>query len=296
MTSNYNTLAPVGPSLTTATSVAGTGSVNAQQTVTFTGVTSGTFSLNFNGQTTAPITYSATAATLAANIQAGLMNLPNVGGLATAGTVSVSVTGSVATVTFGGSLGLTALPTMTANNINLNAINPFGGAVTTTAGVAATNAVQTLTFAGPINGGTFLLTFNGQTTATPINWSSTPATLAANIQAGLLTLSSVPAGTVSVTATSATTYQVAFSGTLGNSAQPLITTTPGGLTGNNGAITVSGAGTVGSPYVVSFGGPLANFDQPLLGTANLVTVGGITPAIVTGQVGAERHGQRQRRD
>src|SRR5207253_1925139 len=66
------------------------------QAVTVT--TGGTFTLTFNGQTTGIL--SGGSATLAADIQAALLALPNVGGAG--GTVSVTKSGSVYTVTFGG--------------------------------------------------------------------------------------------------------------------------------------------------------------------------------------------------
>src|SRR5205085_8919816 len=58
--------------------------------------------------------------------------------------------------------------------------------------------VQLLTFGNGITGGTFTLTFNGQTTGA-ITWSSTGSTLAANIQAALALLTNVGNGNVSVT-------------------------------------------------------------------------------------------------
>lgn len=59
---------------------------------------------------------------------------------------------------------------------------------------AGTNEVQTLTKIGTISGGTFTLTFNGQTTA-PIAWNA----VAADVQAALIALSNIGPGEVGVT-------------------------------------------------------------------------------------------------
>lgn len=59
--------------------LAGTSGTNAAQTITFGTVTGGTFTLTLNGQTTAAIQWSATTATLQANILTALAALPNVG-------------------------------------------------------------------------------------------------------------------------------------------------------------------------------------------------------------------------
>ena len=84
--------------------------VNATQTLTFAGATGGTFTLAFNNQLTAPITYSATGTTLRTNIAAALAALPSVGG---AGNISVvsNAGGTQVTVAF---LNNTGGPTMTA--------------------------------------------------------------------------------------------------------------------------------------------------------------------------------------
>src|SRR5262249_2287564 len=78
----------------------GTNAVNAVQTITFGGtITGGTFTLSFNGLTTGPITWSATAATLQTNIQNALLALPNIG------TGNVAVAGPRPfTITFRGAL------------------------------------------------------------------------------------------------------------------------------------------------------------------------------------------------
>ncbi len=113
------------------------GGVNAVQTLTFsTGITGGTFTLTFNGLTTAPITFSATAATLAANIQAALTALPNVG----PNNTLVAGTGPF-TVTFQNGLGGTNVPTLTFNAAGLAGGSITSIITTTTGDTAQTNSV-----------------------------------------------------------------------------------------------------------------------------------------------------------
>lgn len=86
------------------------------QTVTFGGtwLAAETFKLTFEGHTTAAITWSATNATLVANIDAALEALPNVGtgGVTTAvGTMTDGI-GTI-TLTAGGDLAKKAIGTMT---------------------------------------------------------------------------------------------------------------------------------------------------------------------------------------
>src|SRR5205823_429986 len=103
------------PTTLTATPVTGIlaspGGISAVQTLTFGGgITGGTFTLTFNGLTTTPITWSATTATLQANIQAALNALPNIG----IGNTLVSNAANP-TITFQNGLAKTNVPTMTFN-------------------------------------------------------------------------------------------------------------------------------------------------------------------------------------
>jgi sugar lactone lactonase YvrE len=88
---------------------------NAVQNVSFTGFASGdTFTLTFKGETTAPITYSTTVATLKTNIKNALAALPAVGGAAN---LSISGTATSINVTFLGALGGQAQPTMACTRV-----------------------------------------------------------------------------------------------------------------------------------------------------------------------------------
>lgn len=106
---------------------------------TQTGTNGGTFTISVaNGRTTAPITWSATNATLIANVDAALEALPNigVGGVTTAAGSLTAGIGTI-TITFTGKNATTDFPAL---SIGTNSLT--GGAAptlsTTTAGVTAT--------------------------------------------------------------------------------------------------------------------------------------------------------------
>src|SRR5512139_4020356 len=88
---------------------------NEVQTLTIGGTpTGGTFKLAFDGHTSGPITWSATNATLLANIQAALDAMANVGTngiVAAAGTLTNGI-GTI-TLTFGGNLAKLAVAMIT---------------------------------------------------------------------------------------------------------------------------------------------------------------------------------------
>lgn len=115
--------------------VAGTSEV---QTLTIGGTpTGGTFRLAFEGFTTGDITWSATNATLVANIDAALEALPNVGtgGVTTAVGTAVAGIGTI-TITFAGNLAIKPVATITVANNSLTGTSPTLAVAETTPGVA----------------------------------------------------------------------------------------------------------------------------------------------------------------
>lgn len=109
--------------------------------------------------------------------------------------------------------------------------------------VAGTDEVQTLTIGGTPTGGTFRLAFQGYTTGA-ISWSSTNATLIANIQAALDALPNV--GTNGIVAAVGTmtagigTATLTFSGAnLAKSAQALVTVADNSLTGTDPTLAIA---------------------------------------------------------
>lgn len=145
---------------------------NEKQVITLggTAATGGTFTLTYNDETTTPIAYNASAATVQSALE----------GLASYSSGDFTVTGSVAgpwTVEFTGVLAGTNVSIMTIDVSGL------------TGGV---NEVQTITSPSNPTGGTFTLTFNGETTAAIAHNAN-----AATIEAALEALSSIPSGSVS---------------------------------------------------------------------------------------------------
>lgn len=108
--------------------------------------------------------------------------------------------------------------------------------------VAGTDEVQTITFGGTPTGGTFQLTFMGQTTAA-IAWSATNATLVANIDAALEALGGIGASGVTTAVGTMTagigTITVTFVGALGKKAWSVMTVASNVLTGTAPTIAVA---------------------------------------------------------
>lgn len=117
-----------------------TNGTSAVQTLTIGGTpTGGSFSLALSGIATAPIAWSATDATLIANIKAKVEALGAVGSGNTtvaAGTGSSGI--GTYLITFAGALAVQSMPTMTVNQNSLAGTTPTVAIATTTAGVTAT--------------------------------------------------------------------------------------------------------------------------------------------------------------
>lgn len=94
----------------------------------------------------------------------------------------------------------------------------------------AVNDVQTISLTGNPTGGTFTLTYGGQTTAA-INWNAS----AGAVQLALQNLSSIGAGNVAITGGPGpgTAWIATFVATLGNSAHALMTLGTNSLTGGS---------------------------------------------------------------
>ncbi len=206
---------------------------NEVQIVTPANATGGTFTLTFDGQTTAAIAYNATAATVAAALKA----------LSNIGDNDILVTGNAGgpwTVTFIGALAETNVAQLTAD-------------ATSTTGV---NEVQLVTITGGPTGGTFTLTFNGQTTpAQAYNVS------AATLQTALRALTSINGANVTVTGDAGGPFTITFIGTLADANQPAITANAASLTGGTTPGVTIDTTTPGADATVTIatqtaGGPL----------------------------------------
>lgn len=117
--------------------------------------TGGTFKLAFDGFTTAAISWSATNATLVANVDAALEALPNIG----AGNITTAVGSMTAgvgtlTLTFAGELAKKAVSTITVANNSLTG--------TATLSVAETTPGVDVTYRGAGKGCLLLDSTNGK--------------------------------------------------------------------------------------------------------------------------------------
>lgn len=125
------------PLLNAGAPVGGTSEV---QTLTIGGTpTGGTFKIGYDGHISGAITWTATDATLVANIDAALEAMPNIGtgGVVTAaGTVSSGI-GTI-TITGGGNLAKRAIALMTIADNSLTGTSPTLAIAETTPGVDAT--------------------------------------------------------------------------------------------------------------------------------------------------------------
>ncbi len=155
---------------------------NEVQTLAASGATGGTFRLALGIQSTGPLSYNATAAT----IQVALSALPSVG------LGQVAVTGGPINTTdvvidFTGTLAAKDVAQISADSSNLD-----GGTVeVTTMTTASAPVVQILSEGAGVSGGTFTLTFDSATTA-PLAYDAT----AAQIEAALELLSTITNVTV----------------------------------------------------------------------------------------------------
>jgi hypothetical protein len=108
--------------------------------------------------------------------------------------------------------------------------------------VAGTDEVQTLTIGGTPTSGTFKLAYGGYTTAA-ITWSSTNATLVANVDAALEALPTIGAGGVTTAVGTMTagigTITLTFAGNLGKKAVSTITVASNSLAGTSPTVGVT---------------------------------------------------------
>lgn len=214
-------IVPVG---TVTVQKPGTPGVDAQQTIRVTGAPiGGTFTLTYNGQTTSPIPYDSSAATVATALKA----LNNIGDN------DVTVTGATAgpwLVTFTQTLGAQAIALLLADATLLTPPTTEGAATpqiiiaTTRNGKAGTNASQMVSLSKMI-GGTFTLTYNGQTTAA-IAYNSNAAAVATALKA----LSNIGDNDVTVTGANGGPWLVTFQNALGNQQAPVLSINTTALT------------------------------------------------------------------
>jgi hypothetical protein len=218
---------------------------NEAQTITLTtgGTLGGTYTLSYGGVTTGAIAFNATAATVQAALEA----------LATIGAGNVAVTGptpttsgGVLTVTFQNQMGYRDVAALTGSAASLTGTTPGLAIATATPGAGLANETQTIAASGTVSGGTFTVTYSGQTTAALAYNVST-----ADLQAALEGLSNVRIGNVAVTGTAGSIYVVNFRGALAGTNIAAVTIDNTAITGGGTyvvATTVGGAAGSGLHY------------------------------------------------
>lgn len=210
-----------------------TADVTTVQTVSLILASGGTFTLTFSGQTTTALAYNATASA----VQTALIALSNLG------PDDVTVTGSGGgpyAVSFVGDVA-----EMTANAGSLTSPAATIAVVHTTTGTTGIDDVQTVTIANSPTGGTFTLSFAGQTTSA-IAYNATAGTVQTAFQA----LSTVGSGNATVTGGPGpnSSWTITFGGTLAAAAQAAITAT-GSLTGNASPTILVAIEQLGTPAI-----------------------------------------------
>lgn len=225
--------------LVTQTQQGANTTVNERQAITFDYLPSGgTWTLTFKSQTTAALAYNISAV----DLQTALEALSNIG----VGDVDVISTTTpsgviVWTVSYTGALAAKDQPDLLIDTSGLT-----GGpavVVQIQQGGEGDNEVKLITFINAPTGGTFKLSFDGQTTSN-IAYNATAST----IQAALEALSSIGVGNVGVTGNIGGPFTVIFIGDLRG-------TNVGTLSGDGTNLTASGTETASLIDVVSPTGP-----------------------------------------
>ncbi|QDV21429.1 hypothetical protein Pan153_61170 [Gimesia panareensis] len=192
---------------------------NEKQVVTLggTAATGGTFTLTFNSETTTTIAYNASAATVQSALE----------GLASYSSGDFTVTGDA-----GGPWTVEFTGTLAGINVSLMTINTSGL-------TGAVNEVQTISSPNNPTGGTFTLSFRGETTGN-IAYNASAAT----IQSSLESLSTIPTSSVSCSGGTlpGTDVAVTFQGALAETDVELLVVNSENLTGVNGIVTETTAG------------------------------------------------------
>lgn len=191
------------------------------------------FTLTLSGQTTTNLSGASTAD----NVRDALVALSNVE------TVTVTKAGTVFTVEFTGIDGGANQAQMTASVWTSSGTSVHLPTVTATQRTAAVNEVQTVTLTGAPTGGTFTLTYSGQTTSA-IAYNASAATVDAALEA----LSNIGAGDVAVTGSDGGPWTVTFTGALAG-------TNVGSMTGNGSSLTGGSSETITVSSFVASSGP-----------------------------------------
>lgn len=214
---------------------------NEVQTVTLNGVTDGTFKLIFDGHPTDGIAFDASAE----DVQDALEALDNIA------PGDVRVTGSDGgpwTIEFAGQYATYDVPVLEADTTDLGGEEREATIFVVVAGTAPLNEIQRVSLPAATSGGTFTLTFAGQTTAA-IAYNAADS----DVETALEGLSNIDAGDVVVTK-DGDLWEVEFAATYAGDNVPLLTGSGASLTGA-GTVTIATTqeGAAGQNEIQSFG-------------------------------------------
>lgn len=213
------------------------------------GVDGGNFVLSFGGEVTTPLAHSASASTVETALE--VLSTIAVGDLTVSGG---AMPGTPMLFTFTGNLAGAPQAMLGLDDAELEdgGVLDAGAAmtrVTAGSGGGALNAVQTLDDGGTASGGTFTLTYDGQTTAA-IDYDET----ASNVEAALDLLSNVVTAAISVSGGTLPSTPMVFTfdgASVAASDQPLLVADGALLTGSSPAYavveTVQGSRGSGAP-------------------------------------------------
>ena len=233
---NGDWAASEAPAMQVTVQRAGSSGTSQVQTLSYSNApTAGSFTLSFRGDTTTTLTYDDTAA----DIQAALEALPSIGEdnvVCAGGALPTSVT-----VTFAEALANQDLPLLV---VAFTGAPSTLSATETTKGTTGQNETQTIDLLNSPTGGTFTVTFDGQTTGN-IAYNANAAT----VEAALEALSNITSGDLTTTggALPGTAVTVEFGGTLATTNVAQMTINPANLTsGPSIAISTPTPGVAGN--------------------------------------------------
>lgn len=151
----------------------------------------------------------------------------------------------------------------------------FATAILTDTGNAS-NQVVTITMTA--TGGTWKITFQGQTTST-LQWNAQPAT----VQAALQALSTIGSGNVTVTGTAGSSYVLTFVSGLGTETLPNVSLTTSSLTGGTAAavVTTAGSGNNSDLNTPNSLGSIVPFMLSHLSSPNITVVNNLVGSTLT---------------
>lgn len=222
---------------------------NEVVTVTLTDAEGGTFTLTFDGDTTAALDYDAVADDVETALEA-------LSGIEVGDVVVSGAAGGPYRIEFQGNLASQDVGAVTADGASLDGSTPSIGIVETTTGGVGVDEEQTVTLSGAA-GGTFTLTYSGNTT-TDLDYDAT----AAEVQSALEALGSIGAGNVSVTGPDGGPWVVEFISALGETDVDMLTGDDSSLVGTTPVIDVAVDHAGGATWKLGFTPAIPVADVP----------------------------------